>query len=92
MISRGMLVTVLLVAVLGTIALAGRQEVSIRRGAWEFTEMTVERQLSPSNVQSLARLGDSGWELVAVTRHEEARGNLRQPVVTYYFKRPKAAE
>ncbi len=81
-----MMIAVLFLAALGAIAWAGRQESPKVRTAWEYTWIKSSGE-SPDGKQ-VGQLGDRGWEMVAVTRHEEMFYNSRQVYVTCYFKRP----
>jgi uncharacterized protein (TIGR03067 family) len=65
------------------------------RTNWEYKTLSGGEvlELGKSNLNNgLNRLGDEGWELVAVEADpEHARGGARHVGNTYYFKRPKAA-
>ena len=74
------IVVVLIAAVVGA-TVGSTQSTPSNRQAWDYTMVEWREMGGPG----LKRLGDQGWELVAVT-HE--------PMTTrsdtwYYFKRPK---
>ncbi len=81
-------IAVLFVVALGAVAWAARQaEPPKPRVAWEYTWTQCT---AGSLCNEAVQLGSRGWEMFAVTRHEEMQVNFRRVVVTCYFKRPKS--
>ncbi len=55
--------------------------------AWEYT-IKIQSSMYSQGVD-LGALGAAGWELTAVTTHEEMVNVMHNRVTTYYFKRRK---
>jgi Bacterial type II/III secretion system short domain len=62
------------------------------RPQWEYQTLTRDKlaELGKSDVTAgLNKVGDDGWELVAVTPAQEARPGTPSRPAEFYFKRPK---
>jgi hypothetical protein len=64
------------------------------RPQWEYQTLTREKiaELSKNDFAAgLNKLGEDGWELVAVTPAQQPSPQMPRTAAEYYFKRPKTA-
>jgi Bacterial type II/III secretion system short domain len=93
---RNVIVIALALIALGTVtclaeAPAGK---AAGRPQWEYQTLSREKitELGKNDFAAgLNKLGDDGWELVAVTLSQDARPQVPSRPAEYYFKRARAA-